>query len=244
LNAKPDAPRPDTQRWSVAFDLDSSRVVHVIEGKGKATLNSIQQHLENKGVKKEQIEQISMDLSPSFIAGAGESFPEAQITFDRFHVVKLVRMMERKEHDALKGHKYTFLKNRHNLSDKKQQELAELITLYPRLGEAYRLKELFNDLWDMPDKPAAEAFLRQWCAKVEAAKIPAFMKFANTVRGHWSGIVHFVESRITNGILESINSKIQLAKRRARGYRNIRNFINMIYFLCGKLKFDYPLYFT
>ena len=38
--------------------------------------------------------------------------------------------------------------------------------------------------------------------------------------------------------------EIQLAKRRARGYRNINNFINMIYFLCGKLKFDYPLYFT
>ncbi len=65
------------------------------------------------------------------------------------------------------------------------------------------------------------------------------MKFAITVRAHWSGIVHFVESHITNGILEGINSKIQLAKRRARGYRNINNFINMIYFLCGKLKFDY-----
>ncbi len=66
----------------------------------------------------------------------------------------------------------------------------------------------------------------------------------HTVRAHWSGIVHFVESHITNGILEGINSKIQLAKLRARGYRNINNFINMIYFLCGKLKFDYPLYFT
>ncbi len=192
-----------------------------------------------------------MDLSPSFIAGAAESFPNAQITFDRFHVVKLlneamnqVRIAERKEHDALKGHKYTFLKNRENLSDKKEKELDELIKLYPTLGEAYRLKVLFNDLWEMPDKPAADAFLRQWCDEVDAAKIPAFMKFANTVRAHWSGIVHFVESLITNGILEGINSKIQLAKRRARGYRNINNFINMIYFLCGKLKFDYPLYFT
>ncbi|MCF6237163.1 MAG: transposase, partial [Gammaproteobacteria bacterium] len=36
-------------------------------------------------------------------------------------------------------------------------------------------------------------------------------------------------------------SKIQAAKRRARGYRNIENFINMIYFLCGKLKFSSPL---
>jgi transposase len=118
------------------------------------------------------------------------------------------------------------------------------IKLYSTLGEAYRLKALFNDLWEMPDKPAAEAFLRQWCVEVETAKIPVFMKFANTVRAHWSVIVHFVESYITNGILEDINSKIQLAKRRARGYRNINNFINMIYFLCGKLKFDYPLYFT
>ncbi|NQY08160.1 MAG: transposase, partial [Flavobacteriales bacterium] len=44
--------------------------------------------------------------------------------------------------------------------------------------------------------------------------------------------------------LEGLNSKIQLAKKRARGYQNISNFINMIYFTCGKLKFDYPLYLT
>ena len=119
-----------------------------------------------------------------------------------------------------------------------------MIQLYPTLGEAYRLKVLFNDLWEMPDKPAACAFLTEWCNEVEAAKIPAFMTFEKTVKAHWSGIVHFVESHITNGILEGINSKVQLAKRRARGYRNIHNFINMIYFLCGKMKFDYPLYFT
>ena len=236
---------------TLGVDLDTSRVIHVTEGKGKATLHSIQQHLETKGVEKEQVKQISMDLSPAFIAGAAESFPEAQITFDRFHVVKLlneamnqVRMIERKEHDALKGHKYTFLKNRVNLSDKQEESLAEMITLYPTLGEAYRLKVLFNDLWGMPNKESAEAFLQQWCHEVESAKIPAFIKFAKTVRAHWTGIVHFVTSRITNGILEGINCKIQLAKRRARGYRNINNFINMIYFLCGKLKFDYPLYFT
>ena len=113
---------------TLGVDLDTSRVIHVTEGKGKATLKSIQQHLENKGVKKEQVEQISMDLSPSFIAGAAESFSDAQITFDRFHVVKLlneamnqVRIIKRKEHDELKGHKYTFLRNRENLSDTKEK---------------------------------------------------------------------------------------------------------------------------
>ena len=239
------------QYVTLGVDLDQSRVIHVTEGKGKATLESIRKHLESKGATQEQVEQISMDLSPSFIAGAAASFPAAQITFDRFHVVKLlneamnqVRMAERQEHEGLRGHKYTFLRNRDTLSDKQATALADMIKLYPTLGEAYRLKELFNDLWSMPDKPAAEAFLRLWCTEVDVAKIPAFMRFANTVRAHWSGIVHFVESRITNGILEGINSKIQLAKRRARGYRNINNFINMIFFLCGKLKFSYPLYFT
>ena len=234
------------QYITLGVDLDEARVIQ-----GMATLQSIQQHLEDKGVAQDQIKEISIDLSPAFSAGAAESFPTAQITFDRFHVVKLlneamnkVRIAERKEHDELKGHKYTFLKNRKNLSETKVKALDEMIILYPTLGEAYRLKVLFNDLWEMPNKTAAEAFLKQWCDEVDAAKIPAFMKFAKTVRAHWSGIVHFVESHITNGILEGINSKIQLAKRRARGYRNINNFINMVHFLCGKLKFDYPLYFT
>jgi len=75
---------------TLGVDLEESRVIFVTEGKGKATLHNLQGHLENKGVEKEQIEQISMDLSPSFIAGAAEAFPSAEITFDRFHVVKLL----------------------------------------------------------------------------------------------------------------------------------------------------------
>jgi len=236
---------------TLAVDLDESRVVFATEGKGKETIREIRQHLDEKGVPENQVDQISMDLSPSFIAGVAESFPNAQITFDRFHVTKLlneamdkVRKIERKEHDDLKGQKYVFLKNRQNLTNKQEETLVKMIELYPTLRQAYRLKVLFNDLWEMPTLTAANAFLRQWCADVESAKIPAFMNFVKTVKAHWSGIVHFIESKITNGILEGINNKVQLAKRRARGFRNTGNFINMIYFLCGKLKFDYPLYFT
>nr|WP_300373209.1 transposase [Methyloprofundus sp.] len=140
--------------------------------------------------------------------------------------------------------KYTLLKNRENLSAKQEASRVEMIPPCPKLDEAYRLKVLFNVLWGMPNKPAACSFLTQWCNAGEVAKIPTFLIFAKTVKAHWSGIVHFVESHITNGILEGINSKVQLAKRRARGYRNINNFINMIYFLCGKMKFVYPLHFT
>lgn len=231
--------------------MESERVIYVNEGKGKQAVQAIGEHLQAKGAQAEQIQQVSMDLSPAFIAGVKDAFPCAQITFDRFHIVKLlnqamdaVRKAERKEHDALKGHKYTLLRNRESLSETQQQQLTDILRLYPTLGEAYRLKMLFNDLWSMPDKTSAHAFLTQWCNEVKQAGIPAFQAFANTVISHWNGIIHFVESRLTNGILEGINNKIQLAKRRARGYRNINNFINMIYFLCGKLRFTYPRYFT
>jgi transposase len=236
---------------TLGVDLEEARVVHIVEGKGKSTLHEISKHLEKKGVPPEQVKQLSMDLSPSFIAGAAESFPTAEITFDRFHVVKLlnvamddVRKAERKQHDELKGCKYTFLKNRTKLTEKQEKSLTEMIQAYPTIGEAYRLKTLFNDLWDMPNKLVANEFLLQWCNEVEKSQIPAFIAFAKTVKTHWKGIIHFVELRISNGILEGINNKVQLAKRRARGFRNNKNFINMIYFLCGKMKFDYPLYFT
>jgi transposase len=118
-----------------------------------------------------------------------------------------VRIDERKEHAALKNHKYTFLKNKAALSDKKRQVLEEMITLYPTLSVAYRLKSLFNDLWTMSDKSATDTFLNDWCAQVGKAKIRAFQKLANTLSTHRSGIIHFVESNISNAILESINSK-------------------------------------
>lgn len=236
---------------TMGVDLEASRVIHACEGKGKETLKNIQRHLGYKGVPKEQITQLGINLSPAFIASAGESFPVAAITFDRFHVVKLlnkamdkVRQVERVEHEALQWHKYTFLKNRQNLSDKQEKSLSKMIELYPNLGKAYRLKVLFNDLWEIPNKVAVTTFLTNWYNEVIEAQIPAFIAFEKTVKWHWSGIIHFVESRTTKGILEGINSKVQLAKRRARGYRNTGNFINMIYFLYGKLKFSYPLYFT
>jgi transposase len=233
---------------TVAVDIDERRVIHVTEGKDKTAVKAVKNYLGSKAIDTKSIGHISMDMSPSFISGAKEYFSMAEIHFDRFHVVKLlneamdkVRQLERKEHDELKGHKYTFLKNCAALSTKRKTELERLITLFPTLGKAYRLKELFNDLWDMESEEEAINFLVAWCKEVTEEGIGPFQQFIKTIQSHWTGIVNFCETEISNGILEGINNKIQLAKRRARGYRCIKNFINMIYFLCGKLKFDYPL---
>ena len=234
---------------TLSVDLETRRVLHVTEGKSKESIEKTKDYLVSKGLSSEAIKHVSVDMSPSFIAGTKTHFPNAAIHFDRFHVVKLlneamdtVRKQERKEHDELKGKKYLFLKNKKNLSDRKTEELSKLITLYPTLGAAYRLKILFNTLWEMDTPEAASLFLDDWFAQVEASGIPAFKKFSKMVKSHRSGIINFCGTQINNGILEGINTKVQLAKRRARGFRRLDNFINMIYFLCSKLKFDYPLY--
>lgn len=234
---------------TIAVDMGKKNVVYATPGKDAACIEKLKDKLEEKGCPKENIKQAVIDMSPSYISGIEENFPNAEITFDKFHVNKLingamdeVRKAERKQNSELKGHKYLFLKNDNKLHEKEKEFKYYFLSSYPNLGNAYRLKELFNDFWVIRSKEEASAYLAYWCDIVEESCIQPFAKVVKTIKSHWSGIVNYVESKMNNGILEGINSQIQLAKKRARGYRNINNFINMIYFIAGKLKFDYPLY--
>jgi len=63
---------------------------------------------------------------------------------------------------------------------------------------------------------------------------------AYTIKRHWDGILRWFTSKINNGILEGINSLIQAAKDKARGYRTMKNLITMICLIGGKLEFRLP----
>lgn len=230
-------------------DIKERRVLFATEGKDAKCIKESVDYLQEKGIETNNIKQVCIDMSPAFISGCITYLPNTAITFDKFHVMKEVnkamdelRKLERLGNDALKKHKYTFLKNK--LTPEIQEERDLLLEMYPKLGEGYRLKQLFKDFWDLKDKEEAEGYLAYWCDIAQESGIFPFMRVVNTIKAHWKGIVNYIESRINNGILEGLNSKIQLAKKRARGYRNTTNFINMIYFICGKLKFNYPLYLT
>jgi len=234
---------------TLAVDMDTRKVIYATKGKDSATINNLQDHLKSKGCNPEQIEQACIDMSPSFISGIFNNFPNAKLTFDKFHITKIIneamdslRKFERKEIEELKGNKYLFLKGDKKLNPEQIEAKHYFLTHYPKLGEGYRLKELFNNFWDIKDVEEAGGYLSYWCDLAEESKIAPFMKASRTIRSHWSGILNYIKSRLTNGILEGINSKIQLAKKRARGYRNVDNFILMIYFIAGKLKIEYPLY--
>ncbi len=97
----------------------------------------------------------------------------------------------------------------------------------------------FQEFFEQP-QVLVEAFLKKWYFWATHSQLQPMKEAAYTIKQHWSGILRWFTSRINNGVLEGINSLIQAAKARARGYRTTKNLINMIYLISGKLNFGLP----
>ncbi|MBK9119819.1 MAG: transposase [Phycisphaerales bacterium] len=87
-----DFPRRGHNYISVFMDLgnEPSRVLFATEGKDARTVAAFKRDLEAHGGRAEQIEEACLDMSAAFINGLREQFPEAQLTFDNFHLMKLL----------------------------------------------------------------------------------------------------------------------------------------------------------
>lgn len=103
-----------------------------------------------------------------------------------------------------------------------------------KTARAFHLKLAFADLWHQPIE-RAEAYLKKWCSWATRSRVPAMVQAAKTIKQHWNGVLRWFHSRISNGLLEGINSLIQSAKARARGFRTTRNLANIMYLIAGKL---------
>ena len=144
-------------------------------------------------------------MSPAFISGVQEHFSNARMTFDRFHVVQLI--------------------------NKYFKPLWKSKSIDKQLLE-YHLKEL-DQLWIQPNCQKAAAFLCYWMDRTK--DLFKMDRLCKSIFKHFNGIINFVESNLTNGLLEGMNSKIQFIKRAARGYRYTENFKRMILFAFGAL---------
>jgi transposase len=82
-----------------------------------------------------------------------------------------------------------------------------------------------------------EGLLNSWYYWATHSQLAPIVKVAKTIKRHWDGIVSWKESQINNGILEGLNSVLQSAKRKARGYK-IQHFKTIAYLLTGKLDFS------
>jgi hypothetical protein len=79
-----------------------------------------------------------------------------------------------------------------------------------------------------------QSLLSEWYFWATHSQLDPIKKVARTIKKHWDGIVRWKESQINNGILEGLNSIVQAAKRKARGYGK-KHFKVMAYLLTGRL---------
>jgi transposase len=229
---------------SVFCDLAASerRAVFVVEGRDQETVEQFSGFLGSHGGDPERIKEVCQDMSQAYLAGVREHFKLAEVTFDRFHVkqklseaIDTVRRAEAKEHkETLKNTRYLWLKRPKNLTAKQQDWLDQLLQQPLQTARAYELALRFDAFYEL-DAERAEEYLRRWVEEVRATDLEPLHVFADTLESHWQGVIRWHHSQASNGLLEGLNSLVQAAKRRARGYRTPRNYKAMIYLVAGKL---------
>ncbi|MCP4241280.1 MAG: ISL3 family transposase [bacterium] len=228
-------------------DLDGPRVLFVADGKDAATVETFAADLADHGGAAENIDEVCIDMSKAFIKGTTAHLPNADITFDKFHAVKFVndavdrvRRAEQKTRPELTKTRYIWLKNKDNLTKSQQHTLAGLANLNLKTARAYQIRLTFQDFYAQPSRETAEAFLKKWYFWATHSRLDPIIEAAKTVKRHWHGILRWFETKIANGILEGINSLVQAAKAKARGYRSTRNLKAIIYLIAGRLELKLP----
>jgi transposase len=236
---------------TTVVDHDRGRVVWAAPGRSAETLGSFFDAL---GERAAEIESVTIDMSGGYRKAIEERAPQAQIIYDRFHIQQLVsdaldevrRAQVRtlgltEEGKAIKGSRFSLLKNPWDLSRREKETLSELQRTNARLYRAYLLKETLAQALDYRQPGHARRALEDWLAWASRSKLAPFVKVARTIRKHFDGVVAYFQERLTNGIVEGFNNKLRMIARRAFGFHSPEPLISMLYLCCGGIQLNPPL---
>ncbi|MGH7209557.1 MAG: ISL3 family transposase [Nitrospiraceae bacterium] len=224
------------------MDQGKRRLMFAIAGRDHTTVAAFNVFLKEHGGDPARIQEACIDMSNAFIKGFAEAFPDTHLTFDRFHVMKLmgdavdkVRREESKERPELKRTRWFWQRNPENLRADQRERLRELQQMNLDTATAYQMKLTLQDFYEQPNPRAALAFLEDWCELAIETGLEPVKKVALTLAEHAKGVLRWFRSGISNGLLEGINSIIQATKAKARGYSTTKNLITIAYLIAGKL---------
>lgn len=216
---------------TIVLNLLTGAVVFVGDGKGVDALKPFWKRLRRSHAK---IEAVATDMSPAYIRAVRDNIRGAVHVFDHFHVIKLYNEklsafrrqlfheLTAKGQKLLKGIRWLLLKNPENLDPKKKerQRLERALRLNEPLAIVYYMKEDLRQIWTQPNKILARLFLEDWLARARVSGIRMLEQFADTLEEHREGVLNYYDYPISTGPLEGTNTKIQLMKRQAYGYRD------------------------
>jgi transposase len=229
-------------------ESNPARVLAVAEGREAAAVAQAQRPLTQRGLDPLRVEQVCQDMSAAYLKGTRETYPNAEIIFDCFHVVQLatravdeVRRRERKIFpQELKDTRWLLLKGYEKLDEEQKKRLRAVRTSHLQTGKAYNLLDALRATLQMKSAEEAERELFWWCQWASRSRIKEMVKVSRTIQDHWSGVCAYLWTKVTNAAAEALNGIIQTVKRKARGFKTVKNFATIIYLVAGRLHFDLP----
>jgi transposase len=207
---------------TTVIDLENKELLEVIKGHKKEEV--IEELKSQPEEVREKVEEVSVDMWKGFTEVIKKLFPNAKITYDRFHVMKMVNEELNELRKKMKVHKkglpHLLWKNQNDLNEEQQQSLEKILEEYPVLRIAYEMKEEFREIYERSRKAnGAKRKFEKW---LRISGI-IYQKSANMVRNHLTGICNYFNRHTTNGITEGMNTKIKLIKRMSYGFTNFQN---------------------
>ena len=240
---------------SVFADLAAKRVLFATEGKDAGTWRSFVEALEKHNGHRHAITQASMDMSQAYQKGVAENCRNAQVVFDKFHLIKNageavdkvrraeVRLGGKGVWEALHKSQWLWRKNPERLSEQEQQRLAKIKDKNLGTAKAYQMRLVLQDIYRSAHAATARHRFRVWCRWVrwvarfyKTNLLASMVKLAQMVENHLAGILAHWKWGVTNAFMEGLNSVFSGTKRRARGYRSTLHLITMLYLVAGKLR--------
>ena len=223
---------------TIFIDLKSGRIIHAVEGTSK---ENIQPFLKLLARKAKSLKAVAMDMSRSYSSAVTEHLPDADIVFDRYHIMAHInkaietlrreqqQSLDNEEKKALKGCRFLLLRNYESLGHNFQVKLGNLLSINKPLFIMHSMKEQLRLLWTQSGRKQAEIFLAQWGFDALMSNVKPLVKAALTLRKHRKGILNYFPHRITSGSVEGTVNKIKTMKRQAYGFRDMDYFKLRLY---------------
>jgi len=238
------------QYVTLVIDAAKRRVIDVEEGRGGEAVALFTEKLSTKRGDPNRIETVTSDMSKSYLPAIAKHFPKAENIIDKFHVKKVlidaleqVRKTEQKtasDKKSLFRGRRLFMIPESKLSTEQAAKLTDMSKRYPRTGRAYRIISGLDDFYASRTVDEAEASFQGLYSWMRRCRLKPMKDAAETLMRHRPKIINYFKWRLTNAVCEGINSMIQAAKRKARGFHTFEGFSSMIFLVSGKLELAVP----
>jgi transposase len=219
---------------TVVYDMGSGHLIWVGTGRTAEVFSSFLKLLPLATAN--EIKGVAMDMGLAYQKSVRDCLPNADIVFDRFHVMQNYskaiqnqrriefRKADRNNKDLIKGSLYLLLRNADKLSDRQGDQLKRLLDNNRNLNLVYVLKEQLQALWGMTSYDEMAAHLENWCKIADESNMLYLKKFAQLLRKNCIGICNYATHKLTSARIEAGNIAIGMIRKRARGIRDTEYF--------------------